>query len=231
MAVRGRLNWLSAGGSGAVNTTLARAMSWFVDPAQRVVTCEELDELHLDDRLPNVVALTTFRELDDRGALVREETVEDLVRHALRMRADRIWLGETRGREAYALVKSCLSGHDGSVTTLHANNAAQAVKQLTSYVMESGMTEEVARDQVSQAFHIAVQIQQVKLGRRVITEIVELESVREGNEQRRNDLWRYDFTSDSFVRVGSPSPRLRATLERYNVNYVDPTHYIESQYR
>ena len=91
MAVRGRLNMLIAGGSGAGKTTLARAMSWFVDPAQRVVTCEEIDELHLDDRLPNVVALTTFRELDDRGALVREETVEDLVRHALRMRADRIW--------------------------------------------------------------------------------------------------------------------------------------------
>ena len=230
MAVRGRLNILISGGSGAGKTTLARAMSWFIDPAQRVLTCEEIDELHLDDRLPNVVSLTTFRELDDRGALVREDTLEDLVRHALRMRADRIWLGETRGREAYALVKSCLSGHDGSVTTLHANNAAQAIKQLTSYVMESGMTEEVSRDQVAQAFHIAVQIQQVKLGRRVITEIVELESVREGNEQRRNDLWRYDVATDTFMRVGMPSGRLRNTLERYNVNYADPTHYIETQY-
>lgn len=223
MAVRGRLNILISGGSGAGKTTLARALSYFVDPNQRVVTCEEIDELHLDDRLNNVVALTSFRELDERGSVVREETLEDLVRHALRMRADRVWVGEVRGREAYALVKACLSGHDGSVTTLHANHAAQAIKQLVSYVMESGMTEEVARDQVSQAFHIAVQIQQVKLGRRVITEIVELEQTREGNEQRRHDLWRYDMATDSFQRLGNPSPRLRQTLERNNVNYMDPS--------
>lgn len=230
MAVRGRLNIIISGGSGAGKTTLARALSWFIDPAQRVVTCEDIDELHLDDRLPNVVALTSYRELDERGAVVREETLEDLVRHALRMRADRIWVGETRGREAYALVKACLSGHDGSITTLHANHAGQAIKQLVSYTMESGMTEEVSRDQVAQAFHIAVQIQQVKLGRRVITEIVELEQVREGGEQRRNDLWRYDMASDTFQRLGSPSPRLRQTLERYNVNYVDPSR-SSNQYR
>lgn len=227
-AVRGRLNMLISGGSGAGKTTMARALSWMIGHEQRVVTCEEIDELHLDDRLPNVVSLTTWREIDEQGRLVREETLEDLVRHALRMRADRIWLGETRGREAYALVKSCLSGHDGSVTTLHANNAAQAIKQLTSYVMESGMTEDVARDQVAQAFHVAVQIQQVKLGRRVITEIVELESVREGGEQRRNELWKYDFASESFIRVGSPSPRLRAALERNNVNFTDPHSYTGS---
>jgi len=222
-AVQGRLNMLIAGGSGAGKTTMARALAWFIDPAQRVVTCEDIEELHLDENLPNVVALTSYRELDERGSLVREETLENLVRHALRMRADRIWVGETRGREAYALVKACLSGHDGSVTTLHANSASQAIKQLVSYVMESGMTEEVARDQVSQAFHLAVQIQQVKLGRRVVTEIVELENVREGGEQRRNDLWRYDFATDTHLRGGSPSLRLRAALERGNVNIVDPT--------
>src|SRR5690606_1949814 len=150
--------------------------------------------------------------------------LEDLVRHSLRMRADRIWVGETRGKEAYALVKACLSGHDGSVTTLHANNASQAIRQLISYVMESHLTEEVARDQVSGAFHLAVQIQQVKLGRRVITEIVELENVREGNEQRRNQLWRYDHASDTFIRVGTPTGRLRQALARYNVNFDDLAH-------
>ena len=225
MAVRGRLNIIISGGSGAGKTTMARALSNFVGTDQRVVTCEEIDELHLDDKMDNVVALTSYRELDERGALVREETLEDLVRHALRMRADRIWVGETRGREAYALVKACLSGHDGSITTLHANHAGQAIKQLVSYVMESGMTEEVARDQVAQAFHIAVQLQQMKLGRRVITEIVELEQVREGGEQRRHDLWRYDMASDTFQRLGAPSPRLRQNLERYNVNFMDPSSF------
>jgi pilus assembly protein CpaF len=221
LAVRGRLNILLSGGSGAGKTTMARALSWFVDPSQRVVTVEEIDELHLRDRLPNVVSLTTYRDTDGYGKVMREDTLDDLVRHALRMRADRIWVGETRGREAGALVKSCLSGHDGAVTTIHANNAAQAVRQLVSYTMESHLTEEVARDQVSQAFHIAVQISQVKLGRRVITEIVELENVREGSEQRRNELWRYDYASESFLRTGTPSPRLRHAMERYNVNLAD----------
>jgi pilus assembly protein CpaF len=221
LAVRGRLNLLISGGSGAGKTTMTRALSWFIDPSQRVVTVEEIDELHLRDRLPNVVSLTSFRETDGNGKVLREDSLDDLVRHALRMRADRIWVGETRGKEALALVKSCLSGHDGSATTLHANNAAQAVRQLVSYVMEGHLTEEVARDQVSQAFHIAIQISQVKLGRRVITEIVELENVREGTEQRRNDLWRYDFATGTFVRTGTPTSRLRHAMERYNVNLAE----------
>jgi len=220
-AVRGRLNMIISGGSGAGKTTLARALSWFVDASHRVITCEEIDELHLDDRLPNVVALTTFRELDDRGALVREERLEDLVRHALRLRGDRIWVGETRGKEAYALVKACLSGHDGSITTVHANNGAQAVSQLISYVMESHLTEEVARDQVAAAFHLGVHVQQVRLGRRVITEILELENVREGTHQRRNELWRYDIGTDSWTRTGRPSTKLVEAMERYNVNFGD----------
>ncbi len=223
MAARGRLNVLISGSSGAGKTTMARALGKFINPNERIVTCEEIDELHLDDLIPNVVALTTFREIDERGSLVRYEDLEGLVRHALRMRADRIWVGETRGREAYALVKACLSGHDGSITTIHANNAHQAIRQLVSYVMESHLTEEVARDQVAGAFHIAVQIQQIQLGRRVVTEIVELQDVREGTEQRRNDLWRYDHESDTFLRVGTPSPRLRAALRAHNVNFDELT--------
>lgn len=219
MAARGRLNVLVSGSSGAGKTTLARAMGKFVSPSERLVTCEEIDELHLDDELPNVVALTTYRELDPSGKLIRSESLEDLVKHALRMRADRIWVGEVRGREAYSIVKSCLSGHDGAVTTIHANDVAQAVRQLVSYVMETHLTEEVARDQVASAFNIAVQIEQGRLGRRIITEIVELEHVREGDEQRRNELWRYDFETEQFIRSGTPSPRLRQALARHNVNF------------
>jgi pilus assembly protein CpaF len=221
LAVRGRLNMLISGGSGAGKTTLAKALAAYIDPAQRVMTCEEIDELHLNDHLPNVVAATTFVERDARGAVVREEGLDDLVRYAFRMRADRIWVGETRGREAYALVKACTSGHDGSVTTIHANDAGSAIKQLTSYVMEANVPEDVARQRVAQAFHIAVQIQQVRLGRRVITEIVELEDVHEGTEQRRNELWKYDWKTETFAQVGTPTPRLARALARYNVNVRD----------
>lgn len=228
LAVRGRLNIVLAGGSGAGKTTMARALSWFIDPNQRVITVEEVDELHLDDRLPNVVSLTTFREAAEDGSVRRHDDLEDLVRHALRMRGDRIWVGETRGKEAYALVKACLSGHDGSVTTVHANDGAQAVRQLVSYVMESDMTEDVARDQVAGAFHLAVHVSRVQLGRRVITEIVELEPTREGNEQRRNVLWKYDHDSESFIRTGLPSIRLRQAMGRHNVNLSEFDELIDS---
>lgn len=219
LSVRGRANILISGGSGAGKTTLARALSFYIDPNQRILTAEEIDELHLDDRLPNVVALTTYKDVDEMGRVVRTVELADIVREALRMRADRIWVGETRGKEAYALVKACNSGHDGSCTTLHADNGRQAVKQLVTYVMEAGLTEEVAREQVAQAFHLVVQIARVKMGRRVITEITELEPVREGGEQRRNTLFSYDHESGDFVKVGQPSPRLINDWSRYGVTY------------
>lgn len=218
MAVRGRANILCSGGSGAGKTTMVRALSWYVDASHRVITCEEIDELHVADRLPNCVSLTTSRTMDGHGRVVRETTLEDLVRETLRMRADRIWVGETRGREAYALVRACNSGHDGSITTIHADSGKQAVKQLVTYVMESGLPEEVAREQVAQAFHLVVQIAKVKLGRRVITEISELEPVREGTEQRRNVLFAYDYATDTFRQTGTPTRRLLTDWARYGVS-------------
>lgn len=218
MAIRGRLNILISGGTASGKTTLARALSWLLDPNQAIVTVEEIDELRLADRLTNVIPLFVYRKRDDHGQLLYEESLDDLVKHALRIRADRIWVGETRGKEAYALVKAALSGHDGSVTTIHANNGQQAVKQLISYMMEGQVTEEVARDQIAQAFHIVVQIGKARMGRRVITEITELEPVREGTEQRRNPLFEYDQTTDQFRVLGRPTTRIIHQFERYGVN-------------
>lgn len=217
-AMQGRLNILVAGGSGAGKTTLARAMSAYVDPSHRVLSAEEIDELHLAERLPNVTALTTYRVRDDQGRIIREVDLEDLVKEALRMRADRIWVGETRGKESFALVKACNSGHDGSLTTIHADDGASAVKQAVTYVMEGGVSEEVARDQVARAFHLVVQIAKIRPTERRITEITELEPVREGTEQRRNVLFRHDFHNDSWVREGHPTQRLLGMLAKYGAN-------------
>lgn len=219
---RGRANMLISGGSGAGKTTLARALSFFVDPAQRVVTCEEIDELHLYDRLPNVMALTTYKDVEANGAVIRRTELTDLVRETLRMRADRVWVGETRGKEAFALVKACNSGHDGSITTVHADDGATAVKQVITYVMEAGVGEEVARDQIARAFHLVVQIERVQMGRRVISEIAEVESTIEGREVRRNMLWKFNHDTGRFEQTGRPTPQLRFALSRYGVSLDTP---------
>lgn len=219
-AVRGRANILLSGGSGAGKTTLARALSHYIDPSHRCVTVEEIDELHLSDRLPNVVSLTTYRSKDADGRTIRETTLDDLVREGLRMRADRIWVGETRGKEAYALVKACNSGHDGSITTLHADDGDAAIEQARTYVMEAGVPERVAELAIARAFHLVVQISKGRMGRRVITEISELGNVVEtGGKQRRNVLWEWDPDSEQWLRRGTPENRLLNALARYGVDY------------
>lgn len=218
-AVRGRSNILVSGGSGAGKTTLTRALSYFVDPAHRVVTCEEIQELRLSDRLPNVVELFTLRKRDANGVLLRETSLDDLVRESLRMRADRVWVGETRGKEAYALIKACNSGHDGSITTMHADSGKQAVQQMRTYVMESGLGEQPAREQVSSAFNLVVQIAKVGMGRRVITEISELEPVLEGNNQRITPIYQFSHDHNMFGQVARPTHRLLHQWARNGVNY------------
>lgn len=231
-AIRGRSNILLSGGSGAGKTTMARALSYFIDPWQRIITAEEIDELHLYDRLFNCVSLTTHRVRDADGRLVRETTLEDLVRESLRMRGDRVWVGETRGKEAYALVKACNSGHDGSVTTIHADTGKQAVKQAVTYVMECGLTEQPAREQVAQAFDLVIQINKVRMDRRVITEISELEPVMEGNNQQRiNTLWKFDHTSEQFVKQADPTPAFIRKWQRYGVNLSNTAGYYSSKAR
>lgn len=224
-AVKGRSNILISGGSGVGKTTLMRALSCGaggIDPTHRVITIEEIDELHIADRIPNAVSLMTFRKQNSSGKSLLYVSVENLVREALRMRADRIWIGEVRGKEAYALIKACNSGHEGSCTTIHADSAIQAIRQLITYTMEAGVSEQVAREQVSQAFSVVVQMGRGPFGRRIISEIVEIEPVSEGNVPRQNSLYRYDHDTDTFVQTGSPSTRLTNYWKiRGGVNYYD----------
>jgi pilus assembly protein CpaF len=218
-AVRGRLNIVVSGGSGAGKTTLLRALAWNIPPDNRCVSVEDIRELHLEDRLPNVAPLSTHRVRDEQGRIVRETTLVSLVEEALRMRPDRIIVGECRGKEAHALVKSCTSGHDGSWTTVHADTSQAAWKQLVGYVTEAGVPHEVARDRIANAFHLSVQISRGPMGQRLITEITELEPVTEGSEQRRNPLFAYDWERGVHVPVQLPTPNIIRQMQRYGVNY------------
>ena len=224
-AVKGRSNILISGGSGVGKTTLMRALSCGtggIDPSHRVITIEEIDELHIANRIPNAVSLMTFRKQNSSGESLLYVSVDDLVREALRMRADRIWIGEVRGKEAYALIKACNSGHEGSCTTIHADSAIQAIRQLITYTMEAGVSEQVAREQVSQAFSVVVQMGRGPFGRRIISEIVEIEPVSEGNVPRQNPLYHYDLETDTFVQTGNPSNKLiNQWKNRGGVNYYD----------
>lgn len=226
MAMKGRLNILVAGGSGAGKTTMVRALAQFVDPNNRVITCEEIDELHL--QAPNVVSLLTHIEKDDRGVVLRKVELDDLVRHTLRMRPDRVWVGEVRGKEAYSLVKACNTGHDGSLTTVHADTGRAAIQNLITYVQEAGVDQAVARDQIMRAFDIIIHIKKVSFNRRVVAEITEVGNVAEGDNVRLTNLWEYNAENDAFLQIDSPTPELQRKLHRYGVNLRDGFEAITS---
>lgn len=230
-AVRGRLNILISGSSGAGKTALARALSWSIDPSHRVVSCEDIAELRLPDRLANAVQLLTHREVDPSGAETRNVTLSDLVWEALRMRAHRIWVGEVIGPSAVALVTACNSGHDGSVTTIHADSGQQAVKQLRHYLERAGSPPESAREEIATAFHLVVHVGRGYMHRRVVTEITELEPKYEGrSEQSRNPLYWYDMARNQFIVGEEPTQRLIQTLARNGVNYDDGNGYPGRDY-
>jgi pilus assembly protein CpaF len=217
-AVQGRASVLVSGPSGSGKSTMMRALSQFIDPTQRVITCEEIDELHLADRLPNVVSLTTHTRRDAHGAVIAETALDDLVREALRMRADRIFVGEVRGPEAKSLIKAASTGHDGSCTTLHAHDGPSATKQLAGYLLEAGIPEATAYEQIARAFNLVIHIGTAAMGRRRVLSIDELEPVLEGTNQRTNRLFEYDFDRDTHMIAGRPSPTFQRNLSRYGVN-------------
>jgi pilus assembly protein CpaF len=165
------VNLLISGGTGSGKTTLLNILSGFIDPGERIVTIEDAAELQL--RQPHVVRLETRPpNIEGRG----EVTQRELLRNALRMRPDRIILGETRGAEALDMLQAMNTGHEGSMTTIHANTPRDALARLENMLAMGGMNlpSRVARSQIASAIGVVVQANRLSDGRRKVTSIAEI---------------------------------------------------------
>jgi pilus assembly protein CpaF len=188
--VLGRLNVLISGGTGSGKTTLLNVLSSFIPESDRVVTIEDSAELRLHQE--HVVRMEARPpNIDGRGQV----TIRDMVRNALRMRPDRIIVGECRGGEALDMLQAMNTGHDGSLTTLHANSPRDALSRLETMVLMAGMELplKVIRQQVASAVDLIVHQNRLKNGPRKITAISEVSGM-EGDTIVMTDIFKYEQT-------------------------------------
>ena len=190
--VRGRLNIIVSGGSGAGKTTLLNALSSYISTRERIVTIEDAAEL----RLQQMHVIT----LESRPANVEghgEITIRDLLRNALRMRPDRIVIGECRGPEALDMLQSMNTGHDGSLTTIHSNGPRDALSRIETMVLMGGadLPLRAIREQVAAAIDLVVYVERMQDGTRKITQISEVRGY-EGDLITMQDL--FVFQRDGF---------------------------------
>ena len=172
--VRGRLNVLLSGGTGTGKTTALNVLSGFVPEQERIITIEDTAELQLQQ--PHVVSLES-RPANVEGA--GEVTIRDLVRNALRMRPNRIIVGECRGPEALDMLQAMNTGHEGSLTTVHANSPRDALRRLETMVLMAGydLPVRAIREQVASAIDVIVQLERLPDGRRIVSEVSEVQGL------------------------------------------------------
>jgi pilus assembly protein CpaF len=190
MCVNARLNVLISGGTGAGKTTLLNALSAYIPEDERIVTIEDSAELQLQQ--PHVVRLETRPpNIEGRG----EVTQRDLVRNALRMRPDRIVIGEVRGGEAIDMLQAMNTGHDGSLTTIHANTPRDALARLETMIQMTGMrlSDRAMRQQIAAALNLVVQVARLSDGSRKLTSISEITGM-EGDTITMQEIFLYERT-------------------------------------
>ncbi len=192
MVLRGivgsRRNCLISGGTGSGKTTMLNAMSASIDGSERIVTIEDSAELQLQQR--HVVRLETRpANVEGRGEVAQRE----LVKNALRMRPDRIILGEIRSGEAFDMLQAMNTGHDGSMTTVHANTARDALSRVEQMIGMSGIdiSPKSAREQIASAIHVVIQLERLSDGRRRLTSLAEVTGM-EGEMILMQEIFRFD---------------------------------------
>jgi pilus assembly protein CpaF len=189
--VRGRLNILVSGGTGAGKTTTLNVLSSFLPDDERIVTIEDSAELRLQQ--PHIVRLESRpSNIEGRG----EVTIRDLVRNALRMRPDRIVVGEVRGAEALDMMQAMNTGHDGSISTVHSNAPRDALSRVETMMLMAGMDLGIRaiREQISSALNLIVHQARMKDGVRRITHVTEVVGM-EGDIITLQDLFLFDYNA------------------------------------
>ncbi|HKZ73620.1 MAG TPA: CpaF family protein [Steroidobacteraceae bacterium] len=203
--VRARLNVVVSGGTGAGKTTMLNILSGFIPPTERIVTIEDSAELQL--RQPHVVRLETRPpNIEGKG----EITSRDLVRNSLRMRPERIIVGEVRGAEALDMLQAMNTGHDGSLTTVHANSPRDALSRIETMVSMSGITfpMKALRAQMASAIHAVVQVERSEDGRRRVVSLQEINGM-EGDVITMSEL--FTFERSGVDKEGNVLGRTRPT--------------------
>ena len=201
--VRGRLNVIVAGGSGAGKTTLLNTLSSYISPRERIVTIEDAAELRLQQL--HVIPLES-RPPNAEGT--GEVTIRDLLRNALRMRPDRLVVGECRGPEALDMLQAMNTGHDGSLTTVHSNGPRDSLSRIETMVLLSGadLPLRAIREQVAAAVDLVVYIERMQDGSRRITQISEVRGL-EGDVITMQDIFVFmDSGFDGHRVVGALRP-------------------------
>jgi len=187
-----RCNVIISGGTGSGKTTLLNTLTAFIDPTERVITCEDAAELQLQQ--PHVVRLETRpANLEGSGQI----TMRELVRNCLRMRPERIIVGEVRGPEAFDLLQAMNTGHDGSMGTLHANSPREAISRLESMITMGGfgLPSKTIREMIVGSVDVIVQAARLRDGSRRITHVTEVVGL-EGDVIVTQDLFVYEITGE-----------------------------------
>ena len=224
VAVKAKLNILVVGPSGSGKTTLLNILGNYIDDNERIITIEDVMELNL--RQKHVVSLET-RNANYDG--VKEVSIRDLVRNSLRMRPDRIIIGEVRGSEAFDLLQAMNSGHDGSLTTLHANSSRDALSRLETMILMDGLKIPMGalREYIGNAIDLIVYITRMKDGKRKIVDISEVVDNNDSENALKNV---FSFKSTHINENGSVSgefilqpykPEVLAKIKLLGINDLD----------
>jgi pilus assembly protein CpaF len=209
-AVHGRVSLIISGGTGSGKTTMLNALSSYIPAHERLITIEDAAELQLQQ--PHVGRLETRPPNAEGKGEIRQR---ELVKNALRMRPDRIIIGECRGEEAFDMLQAMNTGHEGSMTTIHANTPRDALKRLEQMVAMAGMATTVAsiRSQISSAITLAIQLQRLPDGKRKLTSVSEIIGMEDEVIQMQEI---YHFVKESTDEAGNIHGSFMATGVRPN---------------